>query len=63
MTRRHFEAIAKSIKLNIALREQAQEIVAVGALEQQARDLADIFEDVNPNFDRDRFLAACGVDD
>jgi hypothetical protein len=30
-------------------------------IENVARGLSNLFADDNPNFDRDRFLAACGV--
>lgn len=32
---------------------------AIGALLGVARDMADVFADANPRFDRDRFLEAC----
>jgi hypothetical protein len=48
MTRRHFQLIAD------ALRESA-------APEHVARAMADALATTNPRFNRERFLAACGV--
>lgn len=31
-------------------------------LDEIARAMADIFQDDNPNFNRDRFLKACGIE-
>ena len=54
MTRKHFEQTAAIIK---AARSQPQH----KAVEYIARQLAVDFADDNPNFDRDRFLTACGI--
>lgn len=48
--RRHYNAIAAH------LREQKDEVFKWNT----AHFLAEIFEDDNPNFDRDRFVQACG---
>lgn len=57
MTRKHFEAIARSIK---AEKEAYTNARVVGAVRRLAEALADDFKMVNRNFDRDRFLLACG---
>lgn len=57
MTRKHFEAIASILSDN---RFEGGRKEAVRSI---ARDLADYFDDVNPYFDRERFLAASGVAD
>lgn len=56
MTRRHFEAIASTIKDSRAVVDQR-------AVDFVARRLAGCFRAFNPNFDRDRFLRAAGVED
>jgi hypothetical protein len=48
MTKKHFTAIAKILNTTT----QRANI---------ARSLADYFETENPNFDRERFLTACGI--
>ena len=52
MTRKHFTIIAHSID-NMNLPPAAKRIVA--------SDMADALASTNPSFDRDRFIAACGV--
>lgn len=52
MTRKHFSAIAKAI---------ASASIDAPARKAIARELAAICATTNPNFDRARFLAACGV--
>jgi hypothetical protein len=47
MTKKHFEAIAAIIK------HTGPEFVV-------AEELAAYFETINPNFDKQRFLTACG---
>ena len=65
MTKKHFEAIASVIK---NVREGVAEstlsmtdITANDALNYVSIRLADVCESDNPNFDRDKFLRACGV--
>lgn len=48
MTRKHFKAIAEIIS--------SQPDVSITL----AEELASYFKSDNPNFDRDRFLTACG---
>ena len=53
MSKKHFIAIANVVKTN------GYDPYTRGAI---AKGLADEFAKFNPNFDRDRFLAACGVE-
>lgn len=55
MTRKHFEALASAIKANGSLYGYT------AALDDLAKHLAHICAQDNPNFNRKRFLAACGV--
>lgn len=59
MTRKHFNAIAKTFA------ERMEEIAGDEYLCEQtailAEHFADVFERDNPNFNRARFLDACGV--
>lgn len=56
MTKKDYELIAGVIRS-----------IGVNGIESDRVDMAQAFaralEDTNPRFDRDRFLAACGVDD
>jgi len=52
MTRKHFEAIAETIR---------NSNIGDDATAQIAYDLANTLERFNPNFDKHRFLKACGV--
>jgi hypothetical protein len=59
MTKTHFEAIAASFKArmtNPTVPSDAR--VALIAL---ANSQADLFQEWNPRFDRDKFLTACGM--
>lgn len=51
------------IALAVAIRDVMDETTPgyEAPVEEVARRIADVFEDDNPNFDRDRFLAVCGV--
>jgi hypothetical protein len=53
MSRKHYIAVAERIR----------RIDTRPAREQIAHDMADIFAEDNPRFDRARFLEACGVTD
>lgn len=58
MQRAHFQLIADcldDIKVNVALEPDDKAVVA--------RVFADRLRSTNPNFNRDRFLEACGVQD
>ena len=60
MTSKHFVAIAAAIK--DARRYNPNNACARQALDIAARNLAAECAASNPNFDRARFLAACGVE-
>lgn len=51
MTKKHFEAIAEVIKNTLVSDRR----------EATATAMADYFETVNPRFNRDQFLTACGI--
>lgn len=55
MTKKHFEAIAA------ILSEVHDDYRHDGAVDAMASRMADYFKSQNPRFDRDQFLAACGV--
>lgn len=59
-TKEHYKAIAKIIKKHY---EYCQLFTGTRALAAKdiAFDLADYFATDNPQFDRDKFLAACGL--
>ncbi len=62
LTRQHYKAIAEIIKSKHP--GYAQHDYYKGernALVRVGRSLADYFEQDNPRFDRDKFLAACGL--
>lgn len=69
MTRKHFEAIAAIIDSQIKAEpvftaagfDEGFEAGRIAGMEDIAKDLADYFSSVNPNFDRHRFLNACGI--
>lgn len=69
MTKRHFMAIAKIVdnakvtacSADTAQRKADYERGAEGTRKHIATALADMFAGENPRFDRERFLAACGV--
>lgn len=58
MTRKHFEAIAKDIRISVVASAGNPERDA--ALYVVACDLASTFSSFNANFNRTRFLTACG---
>ncbi len=59
MTKKHFEAIAAIINkyANPVYGRAGREVVR----KDIAKDLAAYFSEENPNFGRERFLAACGI--
>lgn len=59
MSKKHYTAIALRFRLRL---QAAKELAEVNVLEDLARDLCLVFADDNENFDRGRFLAACGVE-
>lgn len=62
-TKRHYEQIAETIRQTKSGRTgDALVVNAVnGVREVIARDLADLFAEDNPRFNRDLFLKACEV--
>lgn len=58
LSRMHFEAIAKRIREIPSTNDQAIDI----AIRDFADSLADYFATQNQNFDRDRFIKACGME-
>jgi hypothetical protein len=69
MTRKHFEAIAETFRFE---RQTANAIVpthggqrktAVETIDRLAKQIASDLAGTNPNFNRSRFLEACGVED
>lgn len=65
MTRKHFVAIAASIRAEreaaAANLEGETRTVALGVIDRVARSLVADLAATNPRFDRGRFLDACGV--
>lgn len=57
MTKKHFEAIAKTIKMELAYTEEVNK----PGVKQLAQCLAAQFREFNGAFDKDRFLKACGI--
>jgi len=55
MTRKHFIAIAAALKAN---RESASD---KDAADSASRAIADVCAQTNPQFNRFRFLSACGI--
>lgn len=55
MTKKHFIKIARVIEKYAGLTPER------GDIKLLAEDLADIFKEENPAFDRQRFLDACGL--
>ncbi len=66
MQRRHFELIAASLHRSHMAKgltgNAKQRAAALGGVRLVAIDLASSLAHTNPNFDRDRFLKACGVE-
>lgn len=55
MTKKHYAAIAAIMS------EVHDDYRFDGAVDAMARRMADYFKSENPRFDRDRFIAACGL--
>jgi len=62
MTRKHFVAVAKSFSDNLDNPDVKASAVATYAVKMMAREVATVFAECNPRFQRGRFLAACGVE-
>jgi ribosomal protein S7 len=66
MSRKHYTEAAEVIKrqVDVALTEMssnAEQSGAMYAAENIAKELAGMFKRDNSRFDRDKFLAACGL--
>lgn len=63
LQRRHFEMIARALKLSIS--HYADNLNGPWTVSDEGRviceDMADALRATNPNFDHERFLQACGV--
>lgn len=56
MTHQHFALIAQTVR-------DLQSIMTPDKVDETARRFANVLWYTNPNFDRARFLAACGVEE
>jgi hypothetical protein len=65
ITRKHFEAIADSIKnLKQGLIDSGELIYSdLQLVIDMVDDMCDMCRQDNPNFDRDKFIKACGFED
>jgi len=65
MTKKHFIAIAKRMadhRFNLSkISDKATRDASLNVLDDTIRDLAITFQEVNPNFDYNRFAHACGL--
>lgn len=65
MTKKHFLKIAAAFKRQVEFAknfpaDKYRNDAAIDHLENMALDLCDVFKDINQNFDRARFMTACG---
>jgi len=58
MTKKHFIALADSIKI---AKSKTASPVAQMAIDSLAKDMACVFKTINDRFDKKRFLTACEV--
>ena len=63
LTKKDFKAVAEIIKLQITRYHVQERYACANGVESIAYHLADYFAMQNPRFDRERFLAACGLGD
>lgn len=61
MTKKHYEAIAAILEKYRHAPLYESDYTDYRTAEHIANDLADYFETDNKNFDRNRFLQACGI--
>jgi hypothetical protein len=61
MTRKDFQLIAQTIADLMASQKDRGAFAHTPSLEEVAQELADALATTNPQFDRTRFLTACGV--
>jgi hypothetical protein len=59
MTRKHYQQIAEMIRQTYTLNDGHE----AGTIAHIAEQFATIAKRDNPNFDRDRFLTACGMNE
>lgn len=62
MSRKHYIEIASAFKREVTASDAAHDTHAVMALERVAHDLCRMFKADNTQFNRRRFLDACGFD-
>lgn len=58
MTKKHFEKIARTFSLELQYGEEKNKAGVI----QSAQCIAALFREFNPNFDKTKFLSACGLD-
>lgn len=61
-TKQHYEAIAEIIHKRTPRKDRIGQLVPNETAVLIAADLADYFIQDNPQFDRERFLSACGIE-
>lgn len=61
MTKKHFEAIAATIKVNVESARESGSPQRLASVLELVEELSHTFQQINPRFDKDRFLKACGV--
>lgn len=67
MTKKHFEAIAALFSeamedmTDYSHKDTGYIIGRAAGIEAMAEEMADYFALINPNFNRDKFLDACGM--
>lgn len=60
MTRKDYEAIARSVKNTMEVTKKS--LPAHAAVYSVVQNLCEVFEQDNPRFNAERFIAACGFD-
>jgi len=63
MTKKHFKAVAAAINAHVFVLKALNNSAGLAAVRALTKSLAVEFADFNPRFDRDRFLAACGIEE
>lgn len=65
VTKKHYKAIAEIINYQVRYNANADpnEDGSLMVCEDIAKELADYFAEDNPNFNRKKFLKACGLED
>jgi hypothetical protein len=64
LTKKHFAQVAEIIQENANMVGPNEDFDhgASYAVKQVARELASLFAEQNPRFDKNRFFSACGID-